>query len=213
MAAQQGEIEICNQAIAKVGGKRINSFSDGTDEANLSEAFYASTRDQVLEAADWSFARVRHMISPLLEVPVSGYTHAYQKPKDVLKVRNVYTSSRGDVEIRDWDVEGETIVVNGPSLGSIWTRSTQRIINPPQFSPLFIAALAARLAAEFAIPIAQSRALRRDMWSEYEQKLPDATSSDGQQGRTRRVRATSLIRVRGGAGRGPWVYGPAVPDA
>lgn len=215
MAGQtQGDVAICNRALGKVGGTRITDFQDGSAESNLCLDNYTAIRDEVTSASDWSFARIRHRLSPLADKPI-GYEYAYAIPANVLVVREVFRDEDARDQLTTWDVEtnddDQSLIVANPAGNQpfIWTRSTRIVEDPARFSPLYVAALIARLAAEFAIPIAQSGALMRALWREYEMKLPDATSSDGQQGRSKRVHATSLISVRSGGG-GPWAYYPKV---
>ena len=168
MAGQtQGDVAICNQARGKVGGNRITGIgTDGTTESNLCSDLYVPTRNQTLEATNWSFARIRHELTPLAEKPF-GYAYAYLIPPSVIKVWHVYRSETGDDELTRWDREtnetDQPIIVADPAGNqpSVWTRSTKLVTDPSRFSPLFTSALVARLAAELAVPIAQSTTLAR----------------------------------------------------
>jgi hypothetical protein len=56
--------------------------------------------------------------------------------------------------------------------------------------------VAARLAADLAMPITRSRKMQEDMWSLFETKLTSAAATDAGQGRSERTDSTELVRAR-----------------
>ena len=191
------EVGICNQALIWVGGSLITSLSDNTTEARVCNAVYADVRDAVLEAHDWTFAIARRNLPVSATSPENGYANAFPIPSDILRVTDV-----NDGE--DWRVEGDSIVTNE---GSCKIRAVAQITDPNRFSSLFVQALAARLAADLAIPISQSRELQRQHYSIYENKLAEAVANDGMQGKSRRITSSWLRGSRTGGANlaGPYV--------
>jgi hypothetical protein len=71
-----------------------------------------------------------------------------------------------------------------------------RISDTSSFSSLFVQALAARIAADAAIPLTENRQLQVDMWGLYNDKLTEAAARDGQQGTSDVVTQRGLTGAR-----------------
>lgn len=188
------EVSICNQALGWLGENPITSLDDQTPAASLCYHNYAGLRDSVLEGYEWSFAIRREQLALLDQDPV-GYGNAFQVPTDVLRVLKCSKDGRFQREepALQWEIEGDKILCDE---STIYTRSVIRIEDPMQFSANFVQALAARIAMELAIPITNSRTLQTDMTRMYAGKLADAVTTDGMQGRNKRIRSTWLLRSR-----------------
>lgn len=92
------EVTLCNRALAAIGTRStISSIqpSDGSKEANACALLYYPTRDELLRAAHWDFARNQITLSQLKSssdtnstCPVPwGFEYAY--PSDCLKMRYI----------------------------------------------------------------------------------------------------------------------------
>lgn len=190
--------DICNLALSWLGASMITSLADNSTEAKLCKVNYPLIRDAVLEASDWSFAIKRAKIDPLLTGPVFGGYRRFPIPPDSLRVLSV-SANENDSRRIDWRVEEDHVLANNEI---IYIRYIFRVRDPKVYSPLFVQALAARIAADLAIPIAESRTLRNENWDLYMAKLREATANDGIQGKHDSFRSDTLIRVRRGAVRG-----------
>jgi hypothetical protein len=93
-----------------------------------------------------------------------------------------------------WVKEGNYILCNSEM---VYIKYIRRVEDPNEFSSAFSHALGARLAAELAVPITESRAMLNDMMSLYDVKIAAAAATDGMQGRTQVVRSSRLINSRG----------------
>ena len=191
------EVGICNQALGWLGATPIISLDDNTTEARLCKANYALVRDAVLEAHNWTFAIGRFDLPQNATGPVNGYTNAFQIPTEVLRVLDVNCGE-------DWRVEGQDIVTN-EAVAKI--RAVVRVADPNRFSSLFTQALAARLAADLAIALTQSRELQQQHYQIYLEKLDEAAANDGSQGKSRQITSSWLRGSRAG---GSGVAGPTV---
>jgi hypothetical protein len=89
--------------------------------------------------------------------------------------------------------EGRRILTNEPKLNIKYIR---RVTPPEDFSAGFVQALAARIAADIAIPVTQSRSMQQDMQALYMKKLNDAGTNDGMQGRNQKKVSTKLTNSR-----------------
>jgi hypothetical protein len=187
---------ICNLAVSWVAGNRIvNIGSDDSSEAQICRDNYEDTVKAVLEERAWTFATKRYKWTPLASGPAWGYDYAFQIPSNVLTIREVhendtYANGANDV---DWRREEDKIVCN---LEEVYVKVTVNVTDENKFSAQFVQAVAARLAAIMAIPIAESRALQSDMWNLYNNLLVRAGSVDGMQGKNDRISSNQYKKVR-----------------
>ncbi|MCP4030260.1 MAG: hypothetical protein GY734_03315 [Herbaspirillum sp.] len=200
------EVTICNQALGWVGVDPITSFDDPGKAARLCKTNYAPIRDAVLSSALWTFATSRMSLPRAATAPVFGYANAYLIPSTVLRIVTVNLLSIED-ETSDWQVEsigGKRHIVSNAD--SCKVKAIVRITDTTQFSALFTQALAARIAADFAIPLTTSRSLFETLMNSYIGKINIASSTDGTQGKQRKMKARWLNRSRQSTmGAGPFV--------
>ncbi len=190
---QISEVSICNQALSWLGGKPITSLDDDDREAGLCKANYTLLRDAVLQEGTWSFSRGRKRLTPEVDPPEWGYNYQFTVPPDVLRIIEVRRSPDQGMDREPWELEGNTILANRAELYVLWQ---VRVINPNHFSPMFVQALAARIATDIAIPLTSSRELQANMQALYDRKLLDALNIDGTQGRQQRLHSSGLRDVR-----------------
>ena len=141
------EVSICNQALALLGANTIISLGDGTTEANLCDALYDDVRDSVLEEANWSFATKWLNLPPLASPPVGEYANAFPLPPDVIRIIFVGEDFNHP---QQWQREGNNIRMDTKTCKC---QAVYREVNPNNYSPLFIQALAARMAMEMAVAL------------------------------------------------------------
>lgn len=213
------QVSICNQALGWIGANLITSLNDDNREAQLCKANFFDLRDAVLEEREWTFAVRRIDLSPTTVDPVYGYGNQFVLPDDVIRVLNVPDTSSnflllggagfGGIEVgpdqqpqlQNWrkeSIEGPAATGNVilADVDRIVCRVIWRVTNIDLWSPMFTQALAARLAADLAIPLTQNRTLQADMWTLYERKLAKAATMDGMQGKMEKTRSNALERVR-----------------
>ena len=206
------ETEICNIALGYLGARRITSFDVEEDSTEwlLCNENYANLRDAVLEEREWTFAVKRVDLDPSTTEIVFGFERLFTKPTDSVRILTVHDDSvirpspittpqpvsRGvhDLpQLEGWQVEGDFILANAEL---IHVRYNRRVTQTGSFSATFIQALAQRMAAEFSLPLTESRSLFDKMWASYASKIVMGGVSDGMQGRSRKVRSQALIRRR-----------------
>tara|TARA_Y100000034_G_scaffold123003_1_gene169204 strand:- start:12079 stop:12690 length:612 start_codon:yes stop_codon:yes gene_type:complete len=197
-------VEICNLAIAAVGGNLIMSLEDNSVEARVCKANFAAARDKCLEDRDWTFATSRKELAPLAQEPVFGYDGLFKLPSDCIRVIEAFDKSQQTsgpyINEQDrpnplaWSVEEGNIAADATE--GLLIRYIKRIEDPSRFSAGFTQVLAHYLAYLICVPLAKSRALRNDTYSLYERALDDASIGDGLQGRSQLIRSSKLIRAR-----------------
>lgn len=183
-------IEICNMGLSKIGVSAINSLTEDIKAARQCSIMYETLRDEVLRAHDWNFATARASCARSAAAPAFGYDYAYQIPADCLRAR--YLNDEPDID-SDWVVEGRQILTDEETANLVYTR---RVEDTNQFDTMFIHALAARLAAELAVPMVDDNTLATNMWALYESFISRAAVVDANEGNEDRDEANPYVEVR-----------------
>lgn len=168
-------IGLCNRALVKIGAAAIGGFDDGTAEAETASALYEPARDALLSLVPWSFATAQASLPRLTNPPVADYDYAFQLPADFL--RALSAGAAGDGTGLRYRIARQTLQANADSVTLTY------VCRPPEeeFPAFFAQALAARLAAEFCLPLTES-ASRATLLSQLaDQELRKARQIDGQQ--------------------------------
>lgn len=191
------QVSICNLALSWLGTNPITSIDDDTVEAKICKANYDENLKAVLEDRDWTFAMERLILTPLVETPTFGYSHAFLIPARVRRVVSVSDgaaigSNVTGTEI-DWQKEQNKIVANQEK---IYVRTVSDAFDPAKYPSAYVHAFAARMAAEMSIPLTHSQKLSEQMWALYGNKITIASASDGRQGRREHLEASRLTRAR-----------------
>lgn len=179
--------DICNQALSKVGDELISCLTDSSKQARYCRMLYQPTRDAVLRAHPWNFAIERAELAQLSAVPAYEYTYQYKLPTDCLRVLQME-----DVDMV-FKIEGGKLLADE---GTAKIKYIKRVTDSALFDSLFIAALSARLAAEMAVPLADSKTLAETMWELYLNKIGEARGIDAQEGTPDDVPADTWLNSR-----------------
>ena len=186
------EVSICNQALSWLGVSPILTLDDNTKAAQLCKANYAQLRDTVLEEANWTFATKRFIFStPEVPGPAYGYSNSFIVPTTVLLVLecNNNAEPQGNYDL-NWRYEENRILTDADK---VYAKCIIQITDPKKFTNTFRQALASRIAAELATPLTESSTKETKMWKLYFGKLGVASSVDGMQGSSDRLKSRSRI--------------------
>ena len=174
------ETAICNAALIAVGADTIADIGQASKVANVLKLRYPMIRDAVLQAYKWNFAKRRASLPKLDADPAWGYAYQYLLPADCILVRELPDATQS---IR-WEVEdaddGAVVLTNlAPPLRVLYTTRVQDV---SRFRPLFVEALAARLAADLAVKLMDNAAAAERLLGIYQDKLNEARRVDAQEG-------------------------------
>lgn len=163
-------IEICNQALTKIGSTRITSLLDDSKQAASLNAIYDIKRQAELAAHPWVFAMGRAQLPALATAPLFGWAREFPLPTDFLRMVEVgeyFVLYQPDVVL--FEIEGNSILCDEGSPLNI--RYVKNITNAGLFTALFVEVLACRLAAELAEDITQSLSKRQAAEEAYEKAV------------------------------------------
>lgn len=169
-------LEICNIALSKLGEAPIPAMdANASPAARMCYMHYHPVRREVLCANRWSFASVLATLSSRENVaePCSNLL-PHTLPHDCLRVLEV--SSPG------WTLRGRCIYCFAPSVRVLYIADVE---DTSLFEPLFVEALATRLACKLCIPLTSSTTARQALVDEYHRlALPQAAHFNGVQCRS-----------------------------
>jgi len=168
------EVGICNSALIKIGAARITSLTEGSKNANLCNEQYAKLRDSELRGHTWNFAKTRVKLAQISGAPVSGFDYHYQLPTDWLRAIAAYDSD-ADQGVLTYEIKGDRLLADSTDVYLVYVR---QVTDPNDMDAMFREALAYRLAAELAIPIASSGSLHDRMMRGFGSALRRAKSAD-----------------------------------
>ena len=184
------QTEVCNLALGWLGSELITSINDVATPARLLKASWSSTLSIVLSAREWSFA-VRRLVLPADSIaPAFGPLRRFPIPSNVIRVLRCVDAWGEPVE---WQKEGAYIVSDETTIYAVVLIRIDTMADLPE---PFAHALAARLAADLAIPIIDSPKHQASLWQLYNLKLAEAATIDAMQGRSTITRGPGLSRVR-----------------
>jgi len=166
---------ICNQALKRLGQPAITDIDEGTVRADSLKAIFNDVRDFVLACHPWNFATKRAALALLSETPVWQWDYYYQLPTDCIRV--VQLDEWEDESL--WEVEAEGRLATNESTAYI--TYIARVDEAGKFSPGFVQALAARLAAEVAFEVTGRPDTAKMMLELWPLELAKAVALDSQE--------------------------------
>ncbi|MCW2245357.1 hypothetical protein M2352_000948 [Azospirillum fermentarium] len=182
-------IGLCSRALLKIGAAPLSSFDDGTAEAQVAQALYATTRDALLSANAWSFATMQERLPRLAAEPVADYTAVFQLPAGFLRALSAGAGRGRGLEYR---IAGCTLHSGSDSVVLTY------IGRPAEadFPAFFDQALIARLAAEFCLPLTENSSRAEVLARMAESEFRRARLIDAQQDTQPGLEDFTLIEAR-----------------
>ncbi len=166
----QSKVAICNKALRHLGAAQILSFAQAGREAELCARAYPEARNELLASHAWSFACKRLSLAPIGSAGEGEtFALAYRLPVDCLAVRRLdpdrpYALRAGGVLLTD--------------AAPAYALLTMALDEPSRYPPLFVEALARRLAAALAVPLLNSARMEDVMTRRSQEALEAAKTAD-----------------------------------
>jgi|TARA_R110000782_G_scaffold61369_4_gene126454 hypothetical protein len=161
-------VDICNQALAHLGDRRITRLDDDAQTTDAlvryCSEFYDQARQETLAAQRWTFAKAASALSRRTDIATIGFNYSHQLPSDRIRLlhlvigselkdsEGVVTSiSYGTQKVDKFKIVGQQVWSDQKYLAIEYIKDVN---NPTEWSPHFRAAVARLLASYLAGPIA-----------------------------------------------------------
>lgn len=174
--------DICSLGLVKLGQKPIDDLNGSTANARVAKVIYEPSRDALLEAAPWPFATRRALLG-LLTITRTGWAYVYQCPTDMVPgcaryletgLPNPAPDQQIPFRLEDDATEGAILLTNQQAAELVYTRAVAETV---KFTPLFVEALAWKLAYEFTFSIPVKPQVAERMLQQFNLKLAEAIAS------------------------------------
>lgn len=184
------DIGLCSRALIRIGAAPVSAFDDGSAEAEIAGALYAPVRDALLSAYPWSFATGQAALNRLAEPPAADYAFAFTLPTDFLRALSAGNGGRG--RGLSYRLGRGVLLCDAEEVLLTYIFRPE----PEEFPPFFDAALIARLAAEFCIPVTENTSRAEALYRLADLEFRRARQIDAQQDSPNRIERFSLIDAR-----------------
>jgi hypothetical protein len=186
-------VEICNEALLRVGAKTITSLDDNTTEAKVCKATYEAELQDLLDCYDWRFATVCIALAADVAEPVNPvYGYGYTLPSTVVRVLGA-DDGTGQYLI-EWEREGDKVLCG--IAGPLYLKVIQYIDDPAKFPPTFEGALSYCISSEIVMPLVNDKGLYQFLYQVADRKVKEAQNRDGGQGRAKQATANEITSAR-----------------
>ena len=179
---------IINMALSHLGKDPIENRSEQSAEGKQSRIWYDYSRQMVLEAYDWNFARKRRTtalhgdtISETASDPMAGvWAYRYQYPDDSLAVRKIQNPNAPPDDATPFEVETnldgteKTVLTDMENAVIVYTWDLE---NTDMSSSLFVLAFSHLLAHHMAFALTGKRSIKSDELKIYQGVLPGAAAA------------------------------------
>lgn len=178
-------VAICNLALSRIGvGTAITSLAASSQEAIACNAVYESMRDLVLRDFPWPFARTWVALGLVTDAseeddfPAWGddWRYAYRYPSDCIRALRMVDGTKNGTQVPyalGSDSSGRLIYTDEADAVLVYTT---RFEDPAHFDPSFASALAWKIAAEIAVPLARAGSFIERAETGYRQSLAQAAA-------------------------------------
>lgn len=175
--------QIVNLALSRIGHRQpIDDLDEDTEAAAMATVAYELSRDAVLEEFRWPFATKRATLALLASETLDDWSYIYALPTDCLVPQFIdpgvsmpARNQRIAFALEYYEsTEREVVLTNQEDAILVYTFKAE---NVTLFTPLFVQALAWKMAAEFALALAVKPAVGVAMEEKYQEALAKAVSS------------------------------------
>ena len=177
---------ICNLALDRLGCEAISSISDASKPAKVMNRMYEPVRRQVIEMANWSFARRRATLAPEVTAPTFEYAYQFAKPAGLITIWQEYNDEK-------FVIEGSKILSDSNSLQILYTVDEE---DTSLYTPLFVRTFSLMLAADASYSLTQDKALKNLILQEALKTIEDAMTQDSKGTAPHELVFNSFINVR-----------------
>lgn len=199
------DIDLCSQALIRLGESPISSFSDGTDAATICANNYPTFKEFILEMHDWFCAKGRSKLTRSDTSPINEHAYAYHLPTDFLRLVAVYDSAGTGhpIPMKDYELFGRTLETDKTAVWIEYIGDLDESLMPGYLKELIISGFAAEIAIPVTDQVNMQTKFARDAWGASGVKgdngglFKAAKRADRVQQPTKVVEDYTLVTARG----------------
>ena len=189
-------IDICNDAIARIGGKFISSIeTPRTHTETLIASMYTKNRKIILRSAVWNFAKKYTSIAKTTEV-LTGFSAVYNLPNDFVRFLGIDNLNISPSDTDRYMLADGKIYLRDASVDSIVLIYIRDIEEVAKYDALFVEVFSLRLAYNLSYSLSGKNTLSDRLLKEYQDALTDAKMIDGQEQRPIRIQRSKWMQKR-----------------
>jgi hypothetical protein len=188
------DLEVCNLALDILKESPITSLEENRTPARWMSRNFVPIRNMVLISHIWKFAMARASLAEDPVKPDFEWDHKFRKPSDCLRVIPLRVGGTLNGRLIPHVVEGDFILTDAGA--PLLIRYLKVIADPALWPPLFVDAVATKLAARAAHFITGKQAMAELANVLHKEAIIMAASMDGAEGTHAAQYATAYDDVR-----------------
>ena len=180
--------EIANWALLKLGCGRVSNIeTEANENARILNSIYDNVKNALLQQYPWNFCLERTTLTPASGTPAWGYNYKYHLPSDYLAMREIQYDP-------DYVIEGQYLLTDcGTELN---VRYHKLIDVDAYLPPLFVEALATKLAHQACERITQSTSKKDSLLQDFSLIINSAYVADAIDGSSETLPESSWLEAR-----------------
>jgi len=155
-------VEICANALVRLGATPIQSFTEGTDIATSCSSIYNMKKNYMLAVYPWRFTKKFIQLSRLTVAPTAQWTYQYALPADRVSsgFATVFTSATaGSSPIQDYTIVGNVLMSDETEL---WVEY-QADVDESIWAPYFVELMVSIMMVELSFLVTENANLRQEL--------------------------------------------------
>ncbi len=195
MGLPADKVDICNLALSLLKSDIVvtNIEEPENEEEEVCSKWYDITRQAVLRAFSWNFAKKRASISR--SGTPEEYADEYQLPDDYVNLVFIGEDIDEDYET-DYSIEGDKILINNGAASTLNIKYIWNIENVQKFDPLFTMLLVHELAIVLANQISGLNKSTKKIDKDRDRWEVKARSKNGQENHPRQRYVSPLASAK-----------------
>lgn len=142
------DVKICARALVNIGMSPIDTLDGDDDVTKACNLLYPMVKKEILSMYPWWATKGKKQLSRLTNTPTNEYQYGFSAPPERISgPLAIYNSGDvGAMPIKEWDIQGDTILSNETSLWGDFQFDIDESRFPPYIENLIIYGCSARLA-------------------------------------------------------------------
>lgn len=188
------ETSICNKALRLLRAGRISAMDEASEAGEWCRDVYYDARDALIAEYPWNFATMRTQLAASGDTPSWGFDYSYALPAAPTFCLRVLSIGEPGCLTLPYKVEGRLLVTDESA--PLRVQFLARVEDTSLFPPLFVEALAARMAVEGAWRFTGSAGREASLSDQARLRVNEARRVDAQEGTPDAMIADDWLRSR-----------------